>query len=133
MEQSIASLAEYAVRQGLIGEEERIYSVNLLLELLKLDEYGEPADKEKTAELAGNLERILGEICDYAYENGLIEENGVVYRARSSARFEKNMRDPQRKRPTIITICQRLRTISGDIGSQKILNGRPTANTARSI
>lgn len=80
MEQSIASLAEYAVRQGLIGEEERIYSVNLLLELLKLDEYGEPADKEKTAELAGNLERILGEICDYAYENGLIEENGVVYR-----------------------------------------------------
>lgn len=80
IEQSIASLAEYAVRQGLIGEEERIYSVNLLLELLKLDEYGEPADKEKTAELAGNLERILGEICDYAYENGLIEENGVVYR-----------------------------------------------------
>ncbi len=80
IEQSIASLAEYAVQQGLIGEEERIYSVNLLLELLKLDEYEEQADKEKTAELAGNLEQLLKEICDYAYENGLIEENGVVYR-----------------------------------------------------
>ncbi len=80
IEQSIASLVEYAVEQGLIGEEERIYSVNLLLELLKLDEYEEPADKEKTAELAGNLEQLLKEICDYAYDNGLIEENGVVYR-----------------------------------------------------
>ncbi|MFT3985730.1 MAG: UDP-glucose--hexose-1-phosphate uridylyltransferase [Lachnospiraceae bacterium] len=80
IEQSIASLAEYAVRQGLIGEEERIYSVNLLLELLKLDEYEEPANKEKTGKLAKNLEQLLKEMCDYAYDNGLIEENGVVYR-----------------------------------------------------
>lgn len=80
IEQSIAALAEYAVQQGLIGEEERIYSINLLLDLLKLDEFEEPADKEKTADLAGNLEQLLNEICNYAYENGIIEENGVVYR-----------------------------------------------------
>lgn len=78
--QSIAALAEYAVKQGLIGEEERIYSINLLLDVLKLQEYEEPADKEKTKELAENLEQILRNICDFAYENGLIEENGVVYR-----------------------------------------------------
>ena len=33
-----------------------------------------------SSEVVGELECILGEICDYAYENGILEENTVGYR-----------------------------------------------------
>lgn len=76
----IAALAEYAVQKGLIAEEERIYSINLLLGILKLDEYTEPENREEVRKKAGDLEAILNGICDYAYENGLMEGDSVVYR-----------------------------------------------------
>jgi len=76
----IAALAQYAVNSGLIEEEERIYSINLLLDVLKLDEYAAPENDEEVNALASDLEEILKNICDFAYENGLIAENGVVYR-----------------------------------------------------
>ncbi len=77
---TIAALAEYAVKKHLIPEEERIYSINLLLGILKLDEYIEPEDKEKVREKAENLEELLGEILDYSYEKGLMDGDSVVYR-----------------------------------------------------
>ncbi len=77
---TIAALAEYAVQNGLIKEEERIYSINLLLELLKLSEYTEPEDQEEVKEKAKDLETLLKEVCDYAFENGLMEGDSVVYR-----------------------------------------------------
>ncbi|MCR5788705.1 MAG: UDP-glucose--hexose-1-phosphate uridylyltransferase [Lachnospiraceae bacterium] len=77
---TIAALAEYAVNCGLIPEEERIYSINLLLEVLKKDDYTEPEETEKVKEKAGDLEALLRELCDHAFENGLIEENSVAYR-----------------------------------------------------
>ncbi|MDO5573697.1 MAG: UDP-glucose--hexose-1-phosphate uridylyltransferase [bacterium] len=76
--QSIAALAAYGLRCGLIQEEDRIYTINLLLDLLHLDDYEEPTDQAQTA--LQPLETILGNICDYAYEQGIIEDNGVVYR-----------------------------------------------------
>ena len=36
---AIASLVEYAVQNGLISEDDRIYSVNALLERMKLDSF----------------------------------------------------------------------------------------------
>ena len=78
----IAALAQYAINSGLIEEEERIYSINLLLDVLKLDEYAVPEDAAEVEALASNLEEILKNICDFAYENGLIAENAVVYRDR---------------------------------------------------
>ncbi|MBQ7565260.1 MAG: UDP-glucose--hexose-1-phosphate uridylyltransferase [Lachnospiraceae bacterium] len=77
---TIAALAEYAVQKGLIGEEERIYSINLVLGILKLDEYEEPEDKEEIRKKAEDLEQLLKEICDYAAEHKLIENDSVVYR-----------------------------------------------------
>lgn len=77
---NIAALAEYAVRKGLIDEEERIYSINLLLDVLKLDDYSAPESDEDIIALSENLEENLKQILDYAYDNKLIEENGVVYR-----------------------------------------------------
>lgn len=80
MNKYIAALAKYAVDKELINEEERIYSINLILDVLKLDEYETPEDKDEIKRLSENLEEILSSINDYAYEKGLIEENGVVYR-----------------------------------------------------
>ena len=76
----ISALAQYAVDRGLIEENERIYSINMLLDVLKLDEYNPCDDKDKVIALSSDLEAILQFIDDYAYDRGLIEENNVVYR-----------------------------------------------------
>ena len=76
----INALALYAIKKGLIGEEDRIYSINLLLDVLKLDEYSVCDDSEEIERLSDNLEEVLKGINDFAFENGLIAENSVVYR-----------------------------------------------------
>ena len=75
----ISALAQYAVDRGLIEENERIYSINMLLDVLKLDEYNPCDDEDKVISLSSDLEAILQFIDDYAYDRGLIEENSVVY------------------------------------------------------
>lgn len=77
---NIAALAEYAVKNGLIMEEERIYSTNLLLDVLKQDEYEDPGITDEVRFLAENLEENLKEILDYAGNKGLIDASSVVYR-----------------------------------------------------
>ena len=72
----IAQLVKYALNEGLIEKEDVIYSTNSLMGILGVPEYVAP---ETDAEDAP-LEEILNELCDYAYENGLIENNSVVYR-----------------------------------------------------
>ena len=76
----ISALAQYAVDRGLIEENERIYCINMLLDVLKLDEYNPCDDEDKVIALSSDLEAILQFIDDYAYDRGLIEENSVVYR-----------------------------------------------------
>ena len=76
----ISALAQYAVDRGLIEENERIYSINMLLDVLKLDEYNPCDDEDKVIALSSDLEAILRFIDDYACDRGLIEENSVVYR-----------------------------------------------------
>lgn len=77
--QYIAALVEYGLNCQLISLEDKIYTTNLILEALHLEDYEEPeSGTEALQEIP--LEEILKGICDYAYENGLIEENGVVYR-----------------------------------------------------
>lgn len=75
----IAALAQYAVNSELIPEEERIYSVNLLLDVLKIDEYVQPEDTEEVDRLAQNLEEILKALLDDAVERGLIEDS-IIFR-----------------------------------------------------
>ena len=76
----ISALAQYAFDRGLIEENERIYSINMLLDVLKLDEYNPCDDEDKVIALSSDLEAILQFIDDYACDRGLIEENSVVYR-----------------------------------------------------
>ncbi|MBR3643947.1 MAG: UDP-glucose--hexose-1-phosphate uridylyltransferase, partial [Parasporobacterium sp.] len=75
----IAALAEYAVANGLIPEEERIYSVNLLLDVLQTDTYEEPADPEEVKRLSEDLEGILAFLLDDAVKRGLVEDS-IAYR-----------------------------------------------------
>ena len=75
----IAALAEYALQNGLITEKDRIYSINLLLDVLHLDEYEEPADREAAGRLGRDLEGILKYLLDDAADRGLIEDS-IVYR-----------------------------------------------------
>ena len=72
---SIHNLINYGLNTGLITEDDEIYTRNLILEILKLDSYDEP---EKVTET--NLSVILSDILDYAFENGIITDNGVTAR-----------------------------------------------------
>jgi len=71
----IDELIAYALKKGLIEEGDRAYTVGSLIYTLRLSGYEAGEVKEERP-----LADILSDICDYAFENGLIEENTVVYR-----------------------------------------------------
>lgn len=73
--EAIKKLVTYGMETGLISDEEKIYSTNLILDVLKLDDYEEPEENYEKVE----LEPVLKELLDYAVEKGLIEDS-VVYR-----------------------------------------------------
>lgn len=72
---SISALLNYAEAHGLIEKCDRRYSANALIDILGLDEFCDVPDAPKA-----DLCEILGKLCDYAFEKGLIESNSVVYR-----------------------------------------------------
>ena len=83
----ILDLTDYGLATGLIEPADAYFTVNRLLELFGLDEIEEEtvqAHAKKAAmtreEAEGALEAILKDMLDYAYENGITKENGVVYR-----------------------------------------------------
>ena len=73
---SIRELVNYGLHTGLVVPEDAVYTINRILEILKLDEYQEP----ENACPVPDLESTLGSIMDWAYENGVLEENTVAYR-----------------------------------------------------
>lgn len=74
--EAIKKLVTYGLQTGLISEADRIYATNQILDVMKLDEYEEPAGEYAEVK----LEETLGELMDYAYETGVLSENSVVYR-----------------------------------------------------
>ena len=89
IQDAIKKLVAYGLKTTLIEVEDVIYTVNSLLIVLGLDSaefdfsdiesaYEEVPDEE--AELGAFLENVLKEIDDYALQNGLIENDSVVYR-----------------------------------------------------
>lgn len=71
---AIKSLADYAVRTGLIEECEYIWAVNAILDVLKLDSFALPEES-----FDGDLQQILDILLDDAYDRGVLTENSVVY------------------------------------------------------
>lgn len=81
MTKEILWLAEYGVKTGLIAEEDRVYTINRLMELFGMDDLEEdasgfdliPCDTE-------HLHVVLERMNDYAAKNGLMEDDTVTYR-----------------------------------------------------
>ncbi len=69
----IRQLVEYGIKTGLIGEEERIYTTNLLLDVMKLDSYEEEGNPEDS-----ELSEILSDLISDAVKRGVIEDNQVA-------------------------------------------------------
>ena len=75
IEMSIKKLVQYGRTTGLIEAEDEIYARNQILEV-EMSEYEEPG--EITDEIS--LEDTLNALTDYAAEQGILENNSVVYR-----------------------------------------------------
>ena len=87
IQERILQLVEYGIVTGLVEPEDRVYTVNRLMELLEVDDIDDTvfADYEKrtpmtqeSAEAA--LEDILEEMMAYAYDQGIMKENSIVYK-----------------------------------------------------
>ena len=76
---NIKQLVEYGIANELIEEEDRRYTTNTILEMLKKDSYEEPGEVP-AIDTPEKLEECLKGILDYAVENGLIAEDSVVLR-----------------------------------------------------
>ncbi len=74
--QYITALVNYGLQSGLICTEDKVYTVNRLLELFQLEEYEEGGSFLQEMP----LEDLLGGMLDYAYEQGILTENSIVYR-----------------------------------------------------
>ncbi|MGB8454630.1 MAG: UDP-glucose--hexose-1-phosphate uridylyltransferase [Anaerocolumna sp.] len=75
--QYITALVEYGLITGLITEQDKVYTINRLLDLFQLEEYDEPVFAKPDGI---SLEEILNGMLDYAYEQGILKENSIAYR-----------------------------------------------------
>lgn len=73
--QSIKKLVTYGIETGLTPKEEKIYTTNLILDVLHLEEYEEPQEEYTDV----NLEETLSELLSYAVSEQIIEDS-IVYR-----------------------------------------------------
>ena len=78
IQNDIRKLVAYGVQTGLVPKEDVIFTTNKLLELFKLDE-PEESGEEITMQTE-ELEAVLDRMMDYAYEQGIMTENSIVYR-----------------------------------------------------
>ena len=83
----ILELAEYGLTTGLIEKEDKTYTINKLMELLEVDDiedsvFEEFAKREPMTQESAEavLEDILEDMMAYAYENGIMKENSIVYK-----------------------------------------------------
>ena len=74
--EAVSKLAAYALQTGLIEECELFWTVNTILDTLKLDSFADPGQHWGQVKLAPVLEELL----DDAYARGVLAEDSVVYR-----------------------------------------------------
>ncbi len=76
---AIKQLVSYGVKHHLLEKEDVIYTTNILLDLMKLDDYEEPGEVE-AIDTPEQLEQVLNVLLEDAVRRGLIEEDSVVLR-----------------------------------------------------
>lgn len=132
IQDKIRELVQYGLLTGLVSAEDEIYTTNRLLELFQIEDYpygfGEKIEQTEE-EAVKRLPDLLTEMMDYAVENGILQEDGIVYRdlfdtkimsclvgapARSSAGFMRNMKSPRKQRRISFINSVRTRTIFED-------------------
>lgn len=140
MNELISELVGYGIEKGLVEEDDKIYVINRLLELFRLDSY------TQTDKAIRQLSEILSDMTDYAAEHGLIPENTNVYRdlfdtkimgiltpapsvvrAKFTDLYVKN----QKKQPISIINSVRIQIIYVRTELQEIKNGKQTHSMAR--
>lgn len=77
--ESIRKLVQYGLNTGLIKQKDAVYSRNMILDVLGMNEY-EEQEQEPAADGTIDLEEILEELTDYAHESGVLSEDSIVYR-----------------------------------------------------
>ena len=70
----ITELVNYGIEKGLIDEQDRIYTVNRLIELFELDEYTEPDEVSGSRE----LHLILEDMTAWAFEHGVMKSDTIA-------------------------------------------------------
>ena len=88
---SIKKLVTYGLESGLISKDDVIYTTNMLLDLLDLDEYEEPIEEYSNVDLESTLKELL----DYAVAENIIEDS-IVYRDL----FDTKLMNTMVKRPS---------------------------------
>ena len=87
IQERILELADYGVVTGLVEPEDRIYTINRLMELLEVEDIDDAVFEaysastpmtQESAETA--LEGILEDMMAYAYEQEIMKENSIVYK-----------------------------------------------------
>ena len=73
--EAIKKLVTYGLETGLVPAEEKIYTTNLILDVLNLSDYEEPTEEYSNVE----LEPVLAEILEYSVANELIEDS-ITYK-----------------------------------------------------
>ncbi len=76
----IIRLVSYGINVGLIEPEDKIYVTNSLMEIMKLDEPDDDFNLKLTDDNVDDLEDILKNLLDMAFEKGLFPENTVTHR-----------------------------------------------------
>ena len=83
IQDKIRELVQYGLLTGLVSAEDEIYTTNRLLELFRIEDYpygfGEKIEQTEE-EAVKRLPDLLTEMMDYAVENGILQEDGIVYR-----------------------------------------------------
>lgn len=77
---NIRNLVHYALEQGLIQPEDKIFTTNALLELFEIDEIEEMQDTQDITLEQFSLEDTLREMVDYAVSSGIMKDDSIVYR-----------------------------------------------------
>ncbi len=72
---AISKLVTYGIETGLVPVSEKIYTTNMILDVLGMQEYVEPEEKYHNVD----LESTLAELLQYAVEHKIIDDS-IVYR-----------------------------------------------------
>ena len=72
---AVKKLVTYGLETGLVPPEEEIYTTNMILDVLKLNDFEDDGKEYKSVDLESTLKEIL----DYVVEQGIIEDS-IVYR-----------------------------------------------------